>query len=401
MSEKLYKIAVLNTHPIQYFTPMYAYLQEYTNIDITALYCVDLRGRSVIDEGFKRPVSWGLNLLSGYKYKFLGERSKIRNLEGNFYSLICPEIWKEIKYGGYDAIWLHGLTSYAAFMLAFLAGKFYKIPVFIRSDTHLGLRRNGIRAELRKFLYGVLYRFVDGFLAVGSANKDFYLSFGVPLKKIFDVPYAVDNDRFIDASIKLYNHKKQLKNKYRLKDNLPIILFSSKLIESKRPCDLIIAVKQLKEDYGIATSLLIVGSGIKEKEIHNFVDKNEIANVVFTGFLNQMELPEVFAISDVFVLPAENEAWGLIVNEAMCSSLPIILSEEIGCAKDLLIEGVNGIYMQPGNISSITSALKKIIEDEGLRVSMGKASLDIIKKWSYRECAVGLLKAIKFANKSN
>jgi glycosyltransferase involved in cell wall biosynthesis len=120
----------------------------------------------------------------------------------------------------------------------------------------------------------------------------------------------------------------------------------------------------------------------------------KLDNVVFGGFINQAELPQIFAASDVFVLPAENEPWGLIVNEVMCAGLPVIVSDEVGCVPDLVKEGVNGFHIKAGDISSLANALSKLLPDAPLRHRMGAASLSIIRGWSYEQCRKGFTAAL-------
>ena len=97
--------------------------------------------------------------------------------------------------------------------------------------------------------------------------------------------------------------------------------------------------------------------------------------MVFTDFINQSELPAVYAASDVFVLPSEHEPWGLAVNEAMCASLPVVVSREVGCVADLVRDGVNGYTPAAGDIEGLARALQRLLEDEGLRRRQGREQL--------------------------
>ena len=106
--------------------------------------------------------------------------------------------------------------------------------------------------------------------------------------------------------------------------------------------------------------------------------------------MNQVELPLVYAASDVFVLPSENEPWGLIVNEVMCAGLPVIVSDEVGCVPDLVRDGINGAQIKARDVDSLVTALKSVIADDENRRAMGRASLRIIQDWSYERCRLGV-----------
>ena len=115
------KLAVVNSHPIQYFAPLYAYLQASGQFEVSALYASDFSLRGARDPGVGQTVTWDIDLLRGYDAVFLGERSKQR-VPAGFFSLVAPEIWREIRSGSYDAILLHG-HNYAANGLALVAAK--------------------------------------------------------------------------------------------------------------------------------------------------------------------------------------------------------------------------------------------------------------------------------------
>jgi glycosyltransferase involved in cell wall biosynthesis len=387
-----YHIAVVNSHPIQYFAPLYRYLNRNSDIDVTALYCSDFSLRGGKDPGFGQNVQWNVDLLSGYRSIFLGARATKR-VPGGFFSLICPEVWREVRSGHYDAVCLHGY-AYAANVLAFLAAKSCGASVFLRSETHLKLLRSSFRRRLRDGFLRIAYKFVDGFLAIGTENRAYYQSLGVPDEKIFDVPYTVDNDRFVGEAREAMARREMLRAKYGVTDDWPVILYASKFMRRKNPDCLIRAAARLRDD-GVPVSILMVGTGEMADELQALVHQLQLDHVVFTGFVNQAELPEIYVISDVFVLPSANEPWGLIVNEAMCAGLPIVASAEIGCVSDLVKDGVNGAHVEAGNVESLANALKRIVSDDALRQQMGNASIKIIEKWSYAQCEAGWRRALE------
>jgi len=94
------------------------------------------------------------------------------------------------------------------------------------------------------------------------------------------------------------------------------------------------------------------------------------------------------------VLPSENEPFGLAVNEAMCASLPVVVSREVGCVPDLVGDGINGYTPSAGDVTGLSRALRRLIESEDLRQRQGEASLARIQLWGYRECLQGLRAAL-------
>src|SRR3954447_11885707 len=121
------RIAILNSHPIQYFAPLYAYLNAAPDLDITALYLSDISLRGAKDIEFGHDVKWDVDLLSGYRSIFVGSAARSREPRG-FFSLIAPQVWGELRSGRYDALWLHG-HNYAANHIALAAAKSAGLPV--------------------------------------------------------------------------------------------------------------------------------------------------------------------------------------------------------------------------------------------------------------------------------
>lgn len=114
-------------------------------------------------------------------------------------------------------------------------------------------------------------------------------------------------------------------------------------------------------------------------------------DVAFAGFVNQRELPRLLAASDVFVLPSENEPWGLIVNEAMCAALPVIVSGQVGCAMDLVTSGDNGRVVRLAALTELAAALRPLLIDGNLRKDLGERSRARIREWGYRQRQDGVL----------
>lgn len=391
MSRPKTRIAVLNSHPIQYFAPLYAYLNSAPDLDVTALYLSNISIRGGRDSGFGREVKWDVDLLDGYRAIFLGKAADIR-VPAGFMSLIGPQVWNEIRSGRYDILWVNG-HKYAADHIAIAAANSIGIPVMMRSETHLGLRRSGLKAIIRQPIMGAFYSLCDRFLSIGTANAAFYRAMGVPQNRIFLVPYSVDNDRFMVASQMKLEERQDRRRRLGVFDDSPIILFASKFQKRKNPDHLLKSAHRLAVE-GYRFHVVMIGSGDMEPELRELVATLGMTNVSFPGFVNQRVLPQVSAACDIFVLPSENEPWGLIVNEMMCAGLPVVVSNEVGCVPDLVADGGNGLLFNAGDIHALTDALRTLIRDPVIRKKMSEAGIKRISKWGYPECLEGVRAAI-------
>lgn len=255
----------------------------------------------------------------------------------------------------------------------------------MRCDTHLGLDRPPLRRALRGAVMPRFYGLFDACLAVGSRNAEFYRRHGVTDDDIFLVPYAVDNHRFREGARAAMKQPDESRRALGLPPpEVPVVLLLSKLTPQKRPLDLLRAFEQVRGQHEVPLALAIVGEGPERPRIEAFVDQHEIPDVHLLGFRNQSELPEIYGACDVFVLPSENESWGLVVNEAMAAGLPVVVSDGVGAAEDLLEDGSNGFVYPVGDVAELADRLGRLAGDAGYRKKMGANSLAIISDWSIR-----------------
>lgn len=385
------RVAIVNLYPVQYFAPLYAYLSAAPDLEITVLYCTDASLRAARSTGFDQSFVWDIDLLHGYESVFLGPRARTR-VPGGFFSLIVPEVWGALRAGSYDAVVIHG-HRFAVCWLAVLAARLSGVKVMLRAETHLRLQRSRAKQVVRRLIIGSLCRLCDRLLAIGTANADFYRHLGVPPDKIVLVPYAVDNERFVAASSLSDAERRRLRVELGVPPDRPVILYASKFHPRKRPGDVVKAAAELRRG-GADFTVLMVGDGALRTELEGLVVSLALDNVVFTGFVNQSRLPAVFAASDVFVLPSENEPWGLVVNEGMCAGLPVVVSREPGCVPDLVGHGDNGFLFEAGDVAGLAEALHTLLRDPALRERMGRRSRERIAGWGFEQCLTGLRQAL-------
>ena len=388
------KLAILNTHPIQYFAPLYRRLAQEPDIDLTVYFCSSQGAEEYVDAGFGERIKWDRSLLDGYQHKFL-KNIRRGDQVGGFWSLINPGIVSELRKHKYDALIVNG-HNHATYLLGMVAAKTLGTAVMMRCETHLGLQRSAFRTVVRRPLMSLLYnRICDLCLPIGTLNKEFYLSHGVDQNRMFSVPYTVDNE-FFTLAARQYA-KPVLHKELGISQDKPVILFASKLIGRKRPMDLLLAFHRLRE-WRVNAALIFVGSGEREMELKGYVAEHQLSDVYFPGFKNQSELPKYYSVADVFVFPSENEPWGLVLNEVMCAGLPIIASREIGAVPDLVHEGENGFTYTAGDIDQLSSCLKRLLEAPEKRELMADKSRNIIGQWNYERCVRGIVQALASFN---
>jgi len=289
------------------------------------------------------------------------------------------------------------IHSYAtpSSLLGYAAAHATRTPVLLRTESEHIRPRSRLRRATRQGVVRILTRLTAGFLVIGSANRDFYLSVGVSEDRLFNTPYAVDNEFFDQTRATVMPRRAQIRAEMGFPEDLPVIVFSAKLIDRKRPLDIVEAVARLAGE-GTAVGLLIIGEGTLRDDIESMVRTRQLPYVHLTGFVNQTGLSRYYAAGDVFVLPAEFDTWGLVVNEAMLFRMPAIVTDMVGAGRDLVEDGVTGYVYKVGDIDALADRLKRLVRNGQCRTEMGEAARAKVVAWSFDEDVAGILNALQW-----
>lgn len=391
-----YRLAYLVSHPIQYQAPLLRRIAEDPDIDLTVFFCSDISVRSHHDEGFGVTVEWDVPLLEGYKHYFLpgllmeGAPTAMRPLNHG--------LGTHLRNGEFDALWVHGyMRQYH--MLSMLRARLAGLIVLNRDEAWaLSAARSPTKNAIKKVLYFALRRICHGWLTIGSANRDYYAANGMAPETMFPMPYTVDNDYFRKLAERAAPNREALRAELGLAEGRPIILYASKFIARKRPDDLLEAFARLSGDPSCRNPyLLMVGDGERADALKARTRALGLEeSVIFTGFRNQSELPGLYDLCDVFVLPSLLEPWGLVVNEVMNAGRAVVVSDQVGAAFDLVREGETGFIFLAGDIAALTDRLRQILSDPARAGQMGEAARDIVSSWGFDEDVAGLKQALAY-----
>jgi glycosyltransferase involved in cell wall biosynthesis len=210
------------------------------------------------------------------------------------------------------------------------------------------------------------------------------------------MPYAVDNEFFRTAVERARPRREALRAELGLNPGRAVILFASKMQPHKRAGDLLEAYARLSPD-GVAEPapyLVFAGDGEERARLESRARALRWDSIRFIGFRNQSELPAMYDLCDVFVLPSEREPWGLVVNEAMNAGKPVIVSDCVGAGPDLVEDGVNGFVYPARDVAALADRLRRLIEHPEHRAAMGARSLERVARLNFSADREGLLAAL-------
>ncbi len=380
-----FKVGYLISHPIQYQVPLYQYINKKSNFDFEVFFLSDFSIKKHLDLEFKQKFKWGINLTKGYNYKVL--KSLFFN-KINSYSPLKLNFINILKDPNLKFIIIHGWGNFSNIFFIIQA-KFFKKKILLRGESSDHFQNSIIFKKIvRELFLRFLFKLIDGFLYIGENNYEFYLKRKVPKNKLFAAPYCVDNNYFNNIN------KKKIDQKIK-------ILFVGKFIDRKRVMDLLKAINIIykKETFfSKEVQVDIIGSGKNENNLKNYKIENNLINVNFLGFKNQIQIKEYYIQSDILVITSENEPWGLVVNEAMAASCAIIASDGVGCARDLVKDGINGYVFPTGNITELAHKIIYLTKNKNIIKKYQANSLNLISQYSFQNVLNGINEAIHILN---
>jgi glycosyltransferase involved in cell wall biosynthesis len=393
------RLAYLETHPIQYRAPMLRRIAREPDISLKVFYRSDFSTRDHFDHRWGRRVRWDVSLTEGYDSEVLPllysalpgpDRAPV-NYDRR---LLNYGLAKRLREGRFDALWLMGYTHWFNWV-AMLIAKRQGVRVLLREEANLDSHSRGpLKRAVKRVMFEALKRLCDRFLAIGTLNRNYYLHYGVPPERIFMMPYAVDNALFRSRAACLSGD--ELRAGLKIEPRRPVVLFVGRLIPQKDPHTLLRACAQLITDRRLTPHplLLIVGDGILMDSLRRAAQDVGRDFVRLVGFQNQTELQSFYALCDVFVLPSLLEPWGLVINEAMNAGCPVIASNRVGAAADLVSPGENGYVFPAGDASALANALHHTLSNPARCRDMGRRSFEIVGRWSFEEDVQGLRQAL-------
>jgi glycosyltransferase involved in cell wall biosynthesis len=337
------RIGFLLSHPIQYYAPIFRELAK--RCDLTVFFAHRQTAEQQARAGFGVAFDWDVNLLSGYDSRFLVNVARQPSTD-RFAGCNTPGVADEIARNGFDAFVVPG-WALRSYWQAVRACRRLGVPVLVRGDSQLGMRRSSAVRIAKAVAFSHLLRRFDGFLYVGQRNREYLLHYGVPAQRLFFSPHCVDNDAFAAASSGI-----------RRSEGRRRVLFVGKLIDRKHPADLLHAVARLRDK---PVQIAFAGAGELEPELRKIAAASSV-DADFMGFVNQSELPAAYASADVLVLPSDGqETWGLVVNEAMACGIPAVVSDVVGCGPDLIDPGQTGATFPFGDVAALASAIEGVL----------------------------------------
>jgi glycosyltransferase involved in cell wall biosynthesis len=392
MPERRYRVLAVAAHPVQYMAPIFRRMAVHPALDLHVAYC-SLRGAEAgHDPEFGASIQWDVPLLDGYSWSEVPNHG---SGDESFFGLRNPGLWKLIRKGNYDVVLCFTGYLNATFWIACFAAKYSKAAFLFGTDATTFCSRDGRawKSTLKKIIWPRLFRLADQVIVPSSGSLDLMHSLGIPVDHVTLTPYSVDNDWWMKKASQV-DHV-AVRESWGAAPETAVILFCAKLQAWKRPLDLLRAFTGAK----LSNALLVfAGEGPLRLQLESEALSSGIAPYVrFLGFINQSQLPAVYGSADLMVLPSDYEPFAVVVNEAMCCGCPVVASDRVGAARDLVAPVAPEFIFPCGDVDALSTILKDALADRIRLQALARSALAHIHTWSPERNIAATVDAIRIS----
>lgn len=324
------RVTVVSPEPTPYRAPLFDRIAARADVDLTVIYAA----RTVAERSWSVPLHHRSSFLRGVRLP--GARSLLRH----DYPL-TPGVFRALRESRPDVVVVSGWSTFAS-QAAMAWCRAHGVPYLLHVESHDLDPRPRWRRAVKHSVATPVIRGAAGVLAVGSAARDSAIARGASKVHVF--ANTIDVERWIERAQ---------------------------------------ALPRSEHD---RTIVLSVGRPVPEKGFDVLAAACRDAAVrleTVTGGLEEEELARRYAQADVFALLSRHEPWGVVVNEAAASGLPLVLSDRVGAAYDLLHDGENGFLVRAEDVAGAADALRRLAADPNLRRRMGERSRELVRAWDY------------------
>ncbi len=343
------RLAIVITHPIQYYTPLYQRIAERGMIELRVFYLSDVGARKHFDRDFGREVAWDIPLLDGYSYKVLQPGLLITAL--GFWERYDAQLIPMLEEFSPDWLLVHGYAS----RMNWSAWKWSRkqgVKILYTSDSNIRDPKSFIFKPFKEILLRYFFRGIDTFFSPSEANTEYLIKFGVERESIKRLPFAISVQRFQKNAL--------LPGRERPYD----FIWAGKFVAIKRLQDFLMALPIVANAAKRPVKACVVGDGPLRSTIKRMANRLPPQCCVdFFGFINQNDMPGVLQKAHTLVFTSEREAYGIVATEAAAAGLALIVADNIGCVGQTVLArpDVNALTFRAGDVAGLAQVMHYLL----------------------------------------
>ena len=377
------RVLVVTSPPTPYRVPLFERISRDPSIDLRVLFCAESEPT--------RP--WRLEPF-GFEHEFLKGVEIAVGREDRHSYFVNPGVLGALRRARYDVLVVWGWWQFASLVAARHA-RWTRRPYVVFSETHSPLSRSGPRRWARERLATSVVAGASAWLATGSLSRHHLLSLGAQDDGVFLFPNSPDVEA-LEARARAARPKRdEIRRSLGVPPEGPVALFVGRFVEKKGLRLLLPAFRRALERVPDAR-LLLVGDGPMASEVRSLA-ATVGERVVLAGFAQPDRVHEAYVAADVLAIPSLDEPWGVVVNEAMACGVPVIASNAVGAAPDMIRDGETGWVVPGGDEIALANALSAALSDLPRLRGMASACVSMARAWDHHLGARSFSAAIERA----
>jgi glycosyltransferase involved in cell wall biosynthesis len=387
------RVAIVVSHPIQHFCPLYEALSSDGRLDITVVFG-SLKGlEDYFDRDFARVVNWGYGAIGGFKWQVLGAS------EGRSYSSFyrtVQAVARALRGLKPDAVVVYGYSDRRS-LAAALWAKVNGAKVLAIGDSELLHKRGFTKRCLKQMVVRLWLRCVDTVLTCGDQNELYYQHYGFSRPRMTRSPIPIDEERYRTALERAPAHRQELRRRLGIPADAILCLNVGKMVSWKGQADLI---RALAATAYANLWLCLVGDGPDRQRLEGLAAALQIRRrVVFAGFVKPTDLPPYYIASDLYVHPSLVDHHPLSITEAIFCGLPVITSDRVGSVgeTDDVQAGRNGWVVPAGNWRRLAEMLSDVAARPEILNDASQCSLRISRQRAMAVSVDGFVRGVFLA----
>ena len=372
------RVAFVSPEPTPYRSPLLDRVAAGGEIDLTVVYAartvagrtwtVVPRHRAVFLDGVTVP---GLRDVFRHDYP------------------VTPGIFRALAHANPDCVVVSGWSTFAA-QAAVAWCRVRHVPYVLLVESHDAGPKPGWRRRIKETVVPPVVGGASSVLVTGSLARDSVVALGAVPERVRVFANTVDVERFGDMADRLDARRDELRAALGLSPEDVAVVTVARLVPEKGIGVLLRAADGFP--------VVVAGDGPERAGLETLARELGV-RATFTGDLPLESVVEAYVAADVFALLSTHEPWGVVVNEAAACGLPLVLSDRVGAARDLLRDAENGFLVPAGDVAATATALARLRDPEA-RTRMGARSRELVQGFGYGPSADNLLAAVREATAS-
>ncbi len=367
------RVAFVSPEPTPYRAPLLDRIAALPDVELTAIYAA----QTVASRQWNVVPDHTAVFLRGYALP--GARRVVRHDYP-----ITPSIFDALRNAQPDVVIVSGWSTFASQAAGFWC-RLRSVPFVLLVESHDAGPKAGWRRTVKTTAVPPILRAASSVLVVGSLARESVLALGADPARVRVFANTIDVAGWAARADELAGRRAELRKAFGLAEEIAVL--SVARLAPEKSLDVL-----LRAATAAGVRPLIVGSGPDRAYLETVA-----RDAIFTGELPGDRVAEAYVAADIFALLSQHEPWGVVVNEAAASGLPLVLSDRVGAAADLLRDGENGVLVRSGDATAAADALRLLAVDPALRKRYGARSRELVSAWGYEPSVEAFVEACREA----